>query len=119
LAAELAQEIVTYGMPDGWANYGEVFSEFQASLGIADGTHTDMASLEEITKFDAEKSKPIAMFADIGMLWGQVASDWGVLPQYLPPSAEGVPKRYKGSDGGSEGEPRGGCGWRVSTPTGS
>ena len=45
-AAEQAREIVTYGMPDDWANYGEVFKGFQASLGITDGTHvdTDMSS---------------------------------------------------------------------------
>jgi putative spermidine/putrescine transport system substrate-binding protein len=81
LAAEQAQEIVSYGMPDDWANYGEVFKNFQASLGVTNGTHvdTDMSSLEEITKFDAEKANPVAMFADIGMLYGQIASQRGVV----------------------------------------
>ena len=71
-AAEQAKEIVTYGIPDDWANYGEVFKAFQASLGVTDGTHvdTDMSSLQEITKFDDEKSNPSAMLADIGLLWG-------------------------------------------------
>lgn len=102
LAAEQAREIISYGMPDDWANYGEVFKGFQASLGITDGTHvdTDMSSLEEITKFDAEKANPVAMFADIGMLWGRVASERGVVPPYLPPSAEALPEGYKGADGG-------------------
>ena len=102
LAAEQAQEIVTYGMPDDWANYGEVFTGFQASLGITDGTHvdTDMSSLEEITKFDAEKANPIAMFADIGMLWGRVATERGVVPPYLPPSAADLPEGYRGETGG-------------------
>ena len=102
LAAEQAQEIITYGMPDDWANYGEVFKGFQASLGITDGKHTDtdMSSLEEITKFDAEKANPIAMFADIGMLWGKVASERGVVPPYLPPAAEELPEGYKGANGG-------------------
>jgi putative spermidine/putrescine transport system substrate-binding protein len=102
LAAEQAQEIITYGMPDDWANYGEVFKGFQKSLGISAGKHTDtdMSSLEEITKFDAEKANPIAMFADIGMLWGKVASERGVVPPYLPPSAEALPEGYKGADGG-------------------
>jgi putative spermidine/putrescine transport system substrate-binding protein len=101
-AAEQAQELVTYGMPDDWANYGEVFKGFQASLGITDGVHTDtdMSSLEEITKFDAEKANPIAMFADIGMLWGRVASERGVVPPYLPPTAEELPEGYKGETGG-------------------
>src|SRR5215208_5253403 len=94
LAAEQAQEIATYGMPDDWANYGEVFKNFQASLSVSNGTHTDtdMSSLEEITKFDAEKANPVAMFADIGMLWGKVASDRGVVPPYLPPTAEALPE---------------------------
>ena len=102
LAAEQAQEIVTYGMPDDWANYGEVFKNFQTWLGVSDGTHTDtdMSSLEEITKFDAEKANPVAMFADIGMLWGNVATDRGVVPPYLPPTAEALPEGYKGSSGG-------------------
>lgn len=97
-----AQEIVTYGIPDDWANYGEIFKAFQASLGITDGKHTDtdMSSLEEITKFDAEKSNPVATFADIGILWGKVASERGVVPNYLPPAAESLPAGYKGADGG-------------------
>ena len=101
-AAEQAREIISYGMPDDWANYGEVFKGFQKSLGITDGTHvdTDMSSLEEITKFDAEKSNPVAMFADIGMLWGPVASERGVVPNYLPPTAEKLPEGYKGANGG-------------------
>jgi putative spermidine/putrescine transport system substrate-binding protein len=102
LAAEQAQELTTYGMPDDWANYGEVFRSFQASLGITDGKHTDtdMSSLEEITKFDAEKANPIAMFADIGMLWGRVATERNVVPPYLPPTAEQLPEGYKGTTGG-------------------
>jgi putative spermidine/putrescine transport system substrate-binding protein len=59
-----------------------------------------MSSLEEITKFDAEKSNPVAMFADIGMLWGPVASERGVVPNYLPPAAADLPEGYKGADGG-------------------
>jgi putative spermidine/putrescine transport system substrate-binding protein len=102
LAAEQAQELTTYGMPDDWANYGEVFKNFQASLGITDGKHTDtdMTSLEEITKFDAEKANPLAMMADIGLLFGKVATDRGVVPPYLPPTAEQLPEGYKGSTGG-------------------
>ena len=101
-AKEQAQEIVTYGMPDDWANYGEVFKKFQESLGVPDGKHTDtdMSSLEEITKFDAEQGNPVAMFADIGLLWGRVAEEHGVVPPYLPPLAEALPAGYKGEEGG-------------------
>ncbi len=97
-----AAELVTYGMPDDWANYGEVYKAFQASLGITDGKHTDtdMSSLEEITKFDAEKGNPVAMFADIGMTFGPIATKRGVVPNYLPPMAADLPDGYKGADGG-------------------
>lgn len=98
---EQAAELFTYGMPADWANYGAVYKAFTDSLGIElKHTDTDMSSLEEITKFDAEKANPIAMFADIGMLWGPVASAKGVVPNYLPPSAADLPEGYKGKDGG-------------------
>jgi putative spermidine/putrescine transport system substrate-binding protein len=59
-----------------------------------------MSSLEEITKFDAEKANPSAMFADIGLLWGRVAEERGVVPPYLPPVAEDLPEGYKAATGG-------------------
>ena len=60
LAAEQAQEIVTYGMPDDWANYGEVFKGFQASLGVTDGKHidTDMSSLARDHEIRCRESEP-------------------------------------------------------------
>lgn len=101
-AAEQAQEVVTYGMPDTWANYGEVIQGFWAMLGVENGNHvdTDMSSLEEITKYDAEKANPIAMFSDIGLLYGRIANERGVVPPYLPPAAEQLPVGYKGDPGG-------------------
>jgi putative spermidine/putrescine transport system substrate-binding protein len=100
--AEQAKDIQTYGIPDAWANYGEVFQAFWTSLGVTDGTHTDsdMSSMEEITKFDAEKDNPVAQFADIGLLFGQIAERRGVVPPYLPPSAEKLPAGYKAETGG-------------------
>src|SRR3954453_13067734 len=49
-AKDQASEIITYGIPDDWANYGEVFKSFQTKLGVTGGkdTDTDMSSLEEI-----------------------------------------------------------------------
>jgi putative spermidine/putrescine transport system substrate-binding protein len=101
-AAEQARKLVTYGMPKDWANYGQVYEAFWASLGITDGVHedTDMSSLEEITKFDAEQANPVAMFADIGMTFGPIASARGVVPNFLPPTAEDLPEGYKGAEGG-------------------
>jgi putative spermidine/putrescine transport system substrate-binding protein len=100
-AREQAREFYTYGIPDDWANYGEVIGAFGESLGIEiKHIDTDMSSLEEITKFDAEKDNPVAMCADIGLLWGAVAEKRGVVPPYLPPSAERLPEGYKAATGG-------------------
>jgi putative spermidine/putrescine transport system substrate-binding protein len=105
-AAEQAQALVTYGMPADWANYGAVYEAFWTSLGIegatleANHTDTDMSSLEEITKFDAEKANPVAMFADIGMTFGPLATEKEVVPSYLPPLAADLPDGYKGATGG-------------------
>src|SRR3954470_7445687 len=40
MAAQQAQEIITYGIPDDWANYGEVFTSFQTKLDVTGGKHT-------------------------------------------------------------------------------
>jgi putative spermidine/putrescine transport system substrate-binding protein len=101
LAKEQVKEFITYGMPDDWANYGEVRKQFAAKYGFEfKHQDTDMSSLEEITKFDAEKSNPKAMMADIGMLYGGLAEKRGVVPNYLPPNASVLPAGFKATTGG-------------------
>jgi len=100
-AKEQATEFVTYGIPDDWANYGEVFKAFAAKNGFTlKHVDTDMSSLEEITKFDAEQSNPYAIAADIGIIFGPVAEAEEVVPDYLPPNAEQLPEGYKAATGG-------------------
>ncbi len=96
-----AAQFDTYGMPDSWANYGEVLQKMAAANGFS-LTHvdTDMSSLEEITKFDAEKGNPVAISGDIGILFGPVAEARNVVPPYMPPRAEKLPAGLKGTNGG-------------------
>src|SRR4029453_19233625 len=64
-AVEQAKDYVTYGMPDDWANYGEVLQKFGEKYKLqVNHVDTDMSSLEEITKFDAEKNNPMAISSD-------------------------------------------------------
>jgi putative spermidine/putrescine transport system substrate-binding protein len=102
-AAEQAKEFTSYGMPDDWANYGEVLQKFGTKLN-AQITHkeinSDASSLEEIELFEKEKGNPVAMTADIGLLWGTVAEQRGVSAPYSPPSAEKLPEGYKAKSGG-------------------
>lgn len=91
----------TYGMPDSWANYGEIIQSLGKAHGFApEHADTDMSSLEEITKFDAEKNNAVAIAADIGILFGKVAEAQGVVPDYMPPNAAKLPVGLKGEKGG-------------------
>lgn len=96
-----AANFTSYGMPDSWANYGEVLQKMAAKYDFKlSHVDTDMSSLEEITKFDAEKNNPVAISADIGILFGRVAEARGVVPDYMPPNAEKLPVGLKGAKGG-------------------
>ncbi len=91
----------SYGMPDSWANYGEVLQKLAGRYGITmNHTDTDMNSLEEVTKFEAEKNNPVAICADIGILFGKVADQKGVVPPYIAPNAVKLPVGLKGEKGG-------------------
>ena len=95
------QQFVSYGMPDSWANYGEVLQKLAAHYGFKlEHSDTDMNSLEEVTKFEAEKNNPVAICADIGILFGKVAEQKGVTPAYIPPNAAKLPVGLKGEKGG-------------------
>jgi putative spermidine/putrescine transport system substrate-binding protein len=100
-AAEQARDFQTYGMPDDWANYGGVLKAFAEKYGFElTRTDTDMTSMEEITKYDAEKANPVAVSSDIGLIYGPIAEEVGVVPPYLPPSAQTLPAGLKGTNGG-------------------
>ncbi len=100
-AAEQAKDFQTYGMPDDWANYGGVLKAFAEKYGFEiNRTDTDMTSMEEITKYDAEQANPVAVSSDIGLIYGPIAEARGVVPPYLPPSAESLPAGLKAKEGG-------------------
>src|SRR5256885_10775259 len=107
---QAAQGIITYGLPDDWANYGESLQQFCAfhKFPTCKHTDTDMSSNEEITRFDAEKNKPVAVFSDIGIAFGPVAEARAVLPPYLPPNAKYLPAGWKAKTGGLGGAVGGG-----------
>ncbi len=91
----------SYGMPDSWANYGEVLQKLGQHYGFTVAhADTDMNSLEEITKFEAERNNAVAICADIGILYGKVADQKNVVPAYMPPNAAKLPVGLKGDKGG-------------------
>jgi len=100
-AAEQAKDFQTYGMPDDWANYGAVLAALAENYGwTISRVDTDMTSMEEITKYDAEQAAPVAVSSDIGLIYGPIAEAEGVVPPYLPASADVLPDGLKAKEGG-------------------
>lgn len=100
-AREQSREFVTYGIPADWANYGEVIQKFAQRYELTlQHIDTDMSSLREITNFAVEKNNPRAICGDIGLLYGPIAEQKGVVPSYMPPSAAILPPGFKGKNGG-------------------
>lgn len=96
--AKAEGKIVSYGMPDDWANLGEIWKTFCAKYGL---THedTDMGSMEELNKFAAEKDKPVADVGDIGISFGPVGVKMGVLASFKHSYWDEIPNWAKDSDG--------------------
>lgn len=91
-------KLVTYGMPDEWANYGEIFQKVCDEYGI---THqdTDMTSAEELAKFKAEQNNPVADLGDVGITFGNVAKSEGVVQPYKNKYWDEVPEWAKDPEG--------------------
>ena len=60
--AQKENKIVSYGMPDYWANLGEIWETFMEKYNIAEHEDADLSSAQEIAKFlaEAENRSPIS-----------------------------------------------------------
>ncbi len=90
--------LVSYGMPDEWANYKDIFAAFTTNYSV---THqdTDMTSAEELAKFKAEQNNPVADIGDVGITFGNVAKDQGVVQPYKNKYWDEIPNWAKDPDG--------------------
>lgn len=91
-------KLVSYGMPDEWADYKDIFKSVCDTYGI---THqdTDMTSAEEIAKFKAEKNNPVADLGDVGITFGPTAVSEGVVQPYKNKYWSEIPDWAKDKDG--------------------
>lgn len=96
--APAENKIITYGQPDDWANWKEMFATFNQKYGTTH-TDTDMSSAEEIQKFGAEKNNPVADTAEVGMMWGPVAVKQGVTMPYKHANWDKIGDWAKDKDG--------------------
>src|SRR4029079_9800328 len=59
----------------------------------------DCTRVREIPKCAAEKATPVAVSSDIGLIYGPIAEQGGVVPAYLPPNAANLPAGLRGAGG--------------------
>ncbi len=97
--AQEENKIVSYGMPDYWANLGEMWSTFQEKYGIAEHEDADLSSAQEIAKFLAEAENPIADIGDIGIQFAPTAVQFGVAAPFKNDTWDLIPDWAKHPDG--------------------
>lgn len=96
-AAKKEGKLVTYGCPADWSGYGEASATVK-KLGI-EHTDTQMTSMDEINKLDEEKAKPVADVIDIGLQYGPIAVEKGVVQPYKHSKWDSVPAWAKDANG--------------------
>lgn len=97
----LAQEegkVVSVGMPDSWANWVETWADLKEKYGL-DHSDTDMGSVDQINKFDAEKNNPTADIGDVGIAFGPMAVQKGVTQPFKTEYWDEIPDWAKDKDG--------------------
>ncbi|CCQ97882.1 ABC transporter, periplasmic binding protein [[Clostridium] ultunense Esp] len=91
-------QIVSVGMPDTWANWKETWEEITQKYGLKH-TDTDMSSAEELAKFEAEKNNPTADIGDVGISFGPLAVEKGLVQPYKTSYWDEIPSWAKDSEG--------------------
>lgn len=97
--AQAENKIVSYGMPDYWANLGLMWETFMSKYDIAEHEDADLSSAQEIAKFLAEAENPIADIGDIGIQFSPTAIQLGVLAPFKNDTWDQIPDWAKHPDG--------------------
>ncbi|MGH2613927.1 MAG: ABC transporter substrate-binding protein [Thermomicrobiales bacterium] len=97
--AQAENKIVSYGMPDYWANLGEMWQTFMTKYNIAEHEDADLSSAQEIAKFLAEAENPIGDIGDIGIQFAPTAIQLGVLAPFKNDTWDQIPDWAKHPDG--------------------
>lgn len=101
LAAAAKEEgtVVSVGMPNDWANWGDLWSVIMSRYGL---THsdTDLSSAEMVAKFDAERNNATADIAGPSLEFARIAVAKGLSVPYKPTNWDQVPAWAKDPNGG-------------------
>jgi len=97
-AAKAEGEIVSYGLPDDWVNYGGMWTLYEGMYGI---THldTDMGSGEIIAALEAEKTSGVADITDLGINFANQVVVEGLSQPYKHGYWDEIPDFAKDADG--------------------
>jgi putative spermidine/putrescine transport system substrate-binding protein len=91
------KDLVTYGMPEEgpWA---EIFQTF-CKENNCKHVDTDMTSAQAITKFLAERNRPVAVSTEVGILFGPLATRQGAALAYKNAHWDRIPAWAKDANG--------------------
>jgi len=96
-AAE-SKQVVIYNSPPEWANWGEELKQFSAKTGIQ-ATPDNKNSGQTVTALIAEKAKPGADAAYLGITFGYDAANKDLLEGYKPAGFDSIPNDLKDPEG--------------------
>lgn len=97
-AAKAEGEIVSYGLPDDWVNYGGIWKIFETTYGIKH-TDTDMSSGEIVSSLEAEQGKGVADVTDLGFSFATLIEDKKLSLPYKPATWAELPEYARDADG--------------------
>lgn len=98
-AAQQENRVDSYGAPDEWANFGEIWAAFGEKYGIIEHLDTDLDSAQTVAKFLAEKDNPISDIGAIGILFAPTAIQLGVAAPFKVEGWDEIPDWAKDPDG--------------------
>lgn len=97
-AAKAEGEIVSYGLPDDWVNYGGMWSLYEGKYGIQH-LDTDMGSGEIIAALEAEKTSGVADTTDLGINFANQVVVEGLSQPYKNSHWDEIPDYAKDPNG--------------------
>lgn len=97
-AAKAEKEIVTYGLPNDWVNYGGIWKIFETTYGIKH-TDTDMSSGQIVAALDAERGKGVADVTDLGFSFATLIESKKLAQAYKPARWDEIPAYARDPEG--------------------
>jgi putative spermidine/putrescine transport system substrate-binding protein len=96
--AKTEGEIVSYGLPDDWVNYGGMWEVYESEYGIPH-LDTDMGSGEIIAALEAEKTAGVADITDLGINFASQVVEEGLSQPYENSHWDEIPDFAKDPNG--------------------